>query len=66
MEEFFNKLRDMQGVVRLDLSLGSDINPKEHINVIVSRMYCTGNEIEEVQRMLRSQYWFEWSFEIVP
>jgi len=44
MEEFFNKLKNMHGVTRLDLR-GSDIEPAKHLYVIVSKMYCTSNEV---------------------
>lgn len=55
----------MHGVIRIDLR-GKHINPAKHIYVTVSKMRCTSNEVEEVQRMLHSQNWFEWTFNIVP
>jgi hypothetical protein len=29
-------------------------------------MYCTSNEVEEVQKMLHTQKWFQWTFDLVP
>ena len=65
MDEFFNKLKNMHGVIRLDLR-GSDIDPAEHLYVTVSKMCCTANEVEEVQKMLHKQNWFQWTFNLVP
>lgn len=65
MNEFFNKLKEMHGVTRLDLR-GSDVNPAKHLCVIVSKMHCTSNEVEEVQKMLNKQNWFQWTFNLVP
>ena len=61
MDEFFNKLKNMQGVTRLDLR-GSDIDPAKHLYVTVSKMCCKANEVEEVQKMLHKQNWFQWTF----
>jgi len=55
----------MHGVTRLDLR-GSDIDPAEHLYVTVSKMCCTANEVEEVQKMLHKQNWFQWTFNLVP
>jgi len=65
MDEFFNKLKNMHGVTRLDLR-GSDIDPAEHLYVTVSKMCCTAKEVEEVQKMLHKQNWFQWTFNLVP
>jgi hypothetical protein len=65
MEEFFNKLKNMHGVTRLDLR-GSDIDSAKHLYVTVSKMYCTANEVGEVQKMLHKQTWFQWTFNLVP
>ena len=65
MDEFFNKLKNMHGVTRLDLR-GSYIDPAKHLYVTVSKMYCTANEVEEVQKMLHKQNWFQWTFNLVP
>ena len=65
MEEFFNTLKNMHGVIRLDLR-GADINPSKHLYVTVSKMHCTSNEVEEVHKMLHNQKWFKWTFDLVP
>jgi hypothetical protein len=65
MNEFFNKLKNKHGVTRIDLR-GNDIDPAKHIYVTVSKMQCTSNEVEEVQKMLHNQSWFEWTFNLVP
>ena len=64
-EEFFNKLENMHGVTRLVLR-GPDIDPAKHLYVTVSKMCCTANEVEEVQKMLHKQNWFQWTFNLVP
>jgi hypothetical protein len=65
MNEFFNKLKNMPGVTRIYLR-GNDIDPAKHIYVTVSKMHCTSNEVEEVQKMLHNQSWFGWTFNLVP
>jgi len=65
MEEFFNKLKNMHGVTRLDLR-GSYIDPAKHLYIKVSKIHCTSNEVEEVQKMLHNQKWFQWTFDLVP
>ena len=55
----------MCGVTRLDLR-GSDIDPAKHLYVTVSKMRCKANEVEEVQKMLHKQNWFQWTFNLVP
>ena len=65
MEEFFNKVKDMHGVTRIDIE-ENRIDLATHIRVTVSKMHCTSNEVEEVQKMLHSQNWFEWTFNLVP
>jgi len=65
MDEFFNNLKNMCGVTRLDLR-GSGIDPAKHLYVTVSKMRCKANEVEEVQKMLHKQKWFQWTFNLVP
>lgn len=64
MDEFFNKLKNMHGVTRIDLR-GNDIDHAKHIYVTVSKMHCTSNEVDVVQQMLHNQSWFEWTFNLV-
>ena len=54
----------MQVVTRIDLR-GNNITPAKHLIVIISKMYCTNNEIEIVQKMLHNQNWFEWTFNLI-
>lgn len=65
MNEFFQKLKNMNGVTHLELR-HSNIHPKRHLYVTVSIKRCTSNEVEDVQLMLHEQKWFQWTFNLVP